>query len=146
MNNPILKIAGQVFLLTVRIWLSIMVIFVGLVLYFTPESFRILEGDEALIFVALPLFTSPLAFVLFLVILFAKRNLRDFPGTTQFLFVMFFAVIIIGGLGLVASEIESALFYCTLFSVIISLLLHIRKLSSSFYNYLDITSNQIIEA
>lgn len=146
MNSPILKIAGRVFLLSIRIWLSIMVIFVGLVLYFTPESFRILEGDEAAILVALPLATSPLAFVLFLVILFAKGNLRAYAGTTQFLFIMFFAVIVIGGLGLLAAEIETALFYCTFFSVVISILLHIRILSSSFYSIQNIITNQITEA
>ena len=129
MINKYIVLLKSLVVLTLKIWVTVLVLFAAIEWNANGQVANLISQNEILFIVGLVcLATSPMAFLLGLVLLFAKRVLINLPASFQFLFVLAFAVISMLLLGILIEE--SNLSNAILISVAVALLLYVKEISN----------------
>lgn len=129
MINKYIVLLKSLVVLTLKIWGTVLVLFAAIEWNANGQVAYFISQNEVLFIVGLVcLATSPMAFLLGLVLFFAKRVLINLPASFQFLFVLAIGVISILLLGILIEEFS--LVYSVLISVTGTLLLYVKEISN----------------
>ncbi len=129
MFNKYLNLFKSLFILTIKIWLSIIGLF--LILEMNRGGLSDLIFFNPIINLFLLLFvTSPIAFLLGLLLFFVKRVMINFPASFQFIFILAIAFLSLFVIGFYMVDHYREMFYSILIAVPAVLIFFIREISN----------------